>query len=178
MDELEKAREEVEAHWYRLSTGTSEEGEGIATSDCAFCRLFRYSYEGTCSDCPISNVTMKSLCDGTPYENVEKIVRLLIDDVTLSAIKNTTEFKEASAVFYRWLKNLNSGKILPTEVVLKGKAYPIPYIAKWLTVDDYGYVYVWYKKPKEEVDYSDEYYEVDGAVVPHSWRGHTFKLEG
>lgn len=87
----EKALRDSIRHWTRLEKGISLPGETVGMKDCALCCLHRDEANGKvdgCYNCPIGKMTGLSFCEGTPYEDADKINRKMG--------KNSPEFKAAA----------------------------------------------------------------------------------
>lgn len=90
-----KALQESIAHWERLSTGNTKQGEGIGYNHCALCELF---WDNNCKDCPIYEHTKFMSCARTPYVEADRC----FDEYGL----NSPEFKEAALKELEFLKSL------------------------------------------------------------------------
>ena len=95
------ALKESIAHWYRLYTGSANNGEHTGHGSCACCKLY-FNGDG-CKGCPIYQATGKSFCSGSPYISLVRYTGMQDEN-----------FKRDAKIFHDWLVAL-----LPTDSVKK-----------------------------------------------------------
>lgn len=98
-----KALRESIAHWDRLASGTRKPDELIGVSGCALCELFWESHpETSCLGCPVLERTGQKCCNGTPYNDVQQLIKPAEDEEGY----DTPAFKEAAMRELEFLRSL------------------------------------------------------------------------
>ena len=54
-------------HWVENKAVTNPDGAKFGSIDCALCDLFIVHKGGSCIGCPVSYLTGKTACSGSPY---------------------------------------------------------------------------------------------------------------
>jgi hypothetical protein len=90
------------AHWKRLATKKTKEGESIGISHCACCLKFYHDEKGYCFSCPIKQATGKAYCQDTPWDEIKK----LMDSINMDNFIKTEEFIKLAKKELKFLQSL------------------------------------------------------------------------